>query len=118
MNIHITKEQSLNLLEAIHFWQNLPDEQLNQHLGLIYQGEKEPCGCFGAHMAKFFDCRDLDYPESWGWHYEHFRLREIFGIWTDDLREAGAGDHPFGAAKWDKNPADVLSLIYEKATIT
>ena len=43
---------------------------------------------------------------------------ELLGIRSEHLEEAGAGDHPFGTVKWDENPADVLSLIYEEATIT
>ena len=79
---------------------------------------KEDCGCFGAHVARFFDHLSLSGQYS---YEDGIRLlKELLGFQyechlEEFLSMNGSPILPFGPEEWDEHPSWVLQRIINES---
>ena len=110
------------------YLRGIPMEQFDQTIGLIKKGSRKPCGCFGAHGARFFRLS----PNVKYWDYEFFanEMEELIGLSPGEVSNAidwqgrdwqdwqhWRRDNPFTSLSWNEHPATVLERIMQERNI-
>ena len=107
----------LKLKRLDDYWAKRP--KVDQMEGYILVTDKEPCGCFGAHICCALLTPEYEEPPA---SYHFFVARELLtdigrplGINRDVLWEivksySGVAD-PFGVTTWGEHPSDVWPRI-------
>lgn len=118
--MRVCKEELEFLKRLAKYFKNVPSKEIDQSRATIY--DHNPCGCFGAHIAKSFDKKWFRDPNPEGYYYflagkEIFDCKTIFT--TEDLFVKHGASYGiifgkptiFSTADWDEHPYEVIKKV-------
>ena len=119
----ITKELELKFLRNLEkYFEKIPQKEIDQRSGTITKSNK--CGCFGAHIAKYFGNKWPFYSENSTSYFfvsgkSLFRERisheteKIFAkyAWTLDESQSVVIGSIFSGIYWDSHPYEVIKKV-------
>lgn len=102
-------------------FKRISQKEIDQEVGQIYSGEKNPCGCFGAWIAYFYDLFEYDEKTDSGLY--DFKLgaklfRKAVSKDTEVKLDRICGNVGlFSAGEWKMHPAKAINILLKREKV-